>query len=70
MAKQLFDYALRRVTSSGRDLPVNCAQNIKEFHDKCRQIRIEVPRSALYSMDQTSVYLDSPSDYITNTNKY
>ena len=55
---------LRRITSSGRDLPTNCGVVIAAFF----RSNIEIFRAAkfnrdlLMNMDETSVYVDFPPD--------
>jgi len=52
---------LRRVTTSGRELPKNGKDTVLEFISTCSNhiVNNQVPLSEIYNMDQTSVYLDS-----------
>ena len=49
----------RRVSSSGRELPKNCKKIIELFLQDCSKFN-EVCTSAIYNMDEASIYLDSP----------
>ena len=50
---------MRRVTSSGRDQPVNFEVAIRDFLAACGSFRLPAfIRKALANMDQTSIYLD------------
>ncbi len=56
--------SLRRITTSGRDLPNDANSIINEFIRTCKQqIGSITNLSNIINMDETSVYLDSPSSY-------
>ena len=52
---------LRRITTSGRDLPKNAKDIVHEFLGACSNhiVNNGVSSGEIYNMDQTSVYLDS-----------
>lgn len=54
------NFSLRRISTSGRNLPENCVQIINQFLSSCSP-RILGPKSGIFNMDETSIYLDSPS---------
>ena len=56
---------LRRVTTTGRDLPVNCNQIIAEFLNKAAEVfrKHHFDTKKILNMDETSIYLDCPSRY-------
>lgn len=56
----------RRITTSGRALSLNTAQNIRDFVAQCAEFRVRnFDLRTLVNMDETSIYLDDPS--INNT---
>ena len=60
------NYSLRRITTTGRDLPTNCLETINNFHKECAVYFIddtEFDPNGLVNMDETSVYIDKPSNY-------
>jgi hypothetical protein len=59
------NYTLRRITTTGRDLPTNTMEIIKKFFSDCQKITSAIGFSAnqLVNMDETSIYLDSPTNY-------
>jgi hypothetical protein len=60
------NYALRRITTTGRDLPSDFLETIVQFHKDCEINFIdddEFDANALINMDETSVYVDKPSNY-------
>ena len=60
------NYSLRRITTTGRDLPTNCLETINNFHKECAVYFIddaEFDPNGLVKMDETSVYIDKPSNY-------
>ncbi|RNA08703.1 fukutin isoform X4, partial [Brachionus plicatilis] len=54
---------LRRITTTGRDLPHNSQAVIKEFIDNCNDLFTNVNRAQIVNMDEIGVYLDIPSNY-------
>ena len=54
------NYTLRRITTTGRDLPSDFLETIVQFHKDCE---INFIDNALINMDETSVYIDKPSNY-------
>lgn len=54
---------LRRITTTGRDLPHNSQAVIKEFIDNCNNLFTNVNRAQIVNMDEIGVYLDIPSNY-------
>jgi hypothetical protein len=52
------NYTLRRISTTGRDF----LETIVQFHKDCE---INFIDNALINMDETSVYVDKPSDLIT-----
>ena len=60
------NYTLRRITTTGRDLPKDFLETINQFHQDCALNSIdddEFDLNALINMDETSIYLDKPSNY-------
>ena len=60
------DYTLRRITTTGRDLPSDFLETIEKFHKECEFNFIdddEFDPNALINMDETSIYIDKPSNY-------
>ena len=55
---------LRRITSKGRSLPQNSIETINQFISKCADETSGVNKDEIYSMDETTIYLDSPSKKI------
>ncbi|CAF1149533.1 unnamed protein product, partial [Brachionus calyciflorus] len=56
---------LRRITTSGRDLPYNTIEIVRIFFTEC-QILVNSPDfepGFILNMDETSIYLDFPSNY-------
>ena len=54
---------LRRVTTTGRELPRKAPQTINNFLNEC-SAKFQVDgfdRKCLLNMDETSIYIDSPS---------
>ena len=58
-----FDYTLRRITSVGRELPVNFKDVIENILSFCADNILNRERSSVFNMDETCVYLDSPGKY-------
>lgn len=54
---------LRRITTTGRDLPTNTLDTIKEFVNKYHLLNSENPYRFYINGDETAIYLDSPSNY-------
>jgi transposase-like protein len=54
------DLVIRRVSSSGRVLPQNNINNIKEFIKTANNECVNKHKSAIFNLDQTSIYLDMP----------
>jgi len=60
------NYTLRRITTTGRELPKDFLETINQFHQDCELNFIdddEFDLDALLNMDETSIYLDKPSKY-------
>ncbi len=60
------NFTLRRITTTGRDLPSDFLETIVQFHKDCEIIVIdddEFYANALINMDETIVYVDKPSNY-------
>ena len=60
------NYKLRRITTTGRDLPKDFLETINQFLQDCALNFIdddEFDLNALINMDETSIYLDKPSNY-------
>lgn len=52
----------RRITTSGRALPVNSRDTIRMFLEQCGRFRVNnFDRRILLNMDETSIYLDDSS---------
>ena len=53
------------MTTTGRELPNNAVALIKSFLAEAARIRIEMNYifNKIYNMDETSIYLDYPSNY-------
>ncbi len=58
---------LRRVTSGGKQLPLNTKQIISDFHDLCKIKRVGLSRASVFNFDETSVQLDQPGNYTYDT---
>ena len=59
-------YTVRRITTTGRDLPKDFLETINEFHKECALNFIdddEFDPNGLINMDETSIYIDKPSNY-------
>ena len=55
---------LRKITSTGRDLPANSPVVIKGFFKNCDKIIEDgYTNDQIINMDETSIYLDFPSNY-------
>ncbi|CAF1027868.1 unnamed protein product [Brachionus calyciflorus] len=60
---------LRRITTSGRELPKNTPTVVKQFFSTCQNI-VNLPTyssNKVINMDESSVYLDFPSNYTYST---
>jgi len=57
--------SLRRITTSGRDLPSDSEELIKSFIDGCcfQILRNNIASNKIVNMDEASIYLDSFSEY-------
>jgi hypothetical protein len=58
-----FNYTRRRLTTSGRELPANSLDVIKKWIDDLQNVLHNVDRAQIINMDETSIYLDAPSNY-------
>ena len=60
------DLVLRRVSSTGRDLPNNCIASISNFYRMITTVIDEYSfvQAQIINMDETACYLDSPSNLI------
>ena len=58
---------LRRITSGGKQLPINSKEIINEFHENCQNKRIGRSRSQIYNFDETNIQFDSPGNYTYDT---
>ena len=59
-------FVLRRITTTGRDLPENSIDTILKFLIGMRKLFIDIEDfdlDSLINMDETSIYLDFPSNY-------
>jgi hypothetical protein len=56
-------YSLRRISSKQKELPMDISNVINKFHSECREKRVYFSPGAILNADETSVDLDSPSDY-------
>ena len=58
-------WVLRRITTSGRDLPDNSIETILNFLVEMKQHFIDgkIDFDWIVNMDETSIYLDFPSNY-------
>lgn len=56
-------FVLRRVTSSGRDLPKNSPEILRKFIANAAQTVSKSSLSEIYNMDETCIYLDAPGIY-------
>ena len=54
---------LRRITTTGRDLPTNSANIIRNFIDDCSNRFTNINRAQIINMDEIAVYIDYPSNY-------
>ena len=55
------NFSLRRITSTGRDLPSETRTTIRHFLGDCRELATE--RASIYNMDEISIDLDAPCIY-------
>jgi hypothetical protein len=55
------EYSLRRINSTGKDLPKDISANIHKFHNNCQVKRAKYTRSQIYNWDESFVQLDSPA---------
>ena len=60
-----FNKTFRRVTKTGRDLPINYSQTIANFLNQTQVVfrNQHFDRSKIFNMDETTIYLDCPSRY-------
>jgi hypothetical protein len=56
---------IRRITTTGRDFPKDAIKSIKTFFSECQQMvnHNSFNSNQLINMDETSIYLDYPSNY-------
>lgn len=56
---------LRRITTTGRDLPRDALNTIRTFMNHCQVMRdmSNYSREIVLNADETTIYLDSPSNY-------
>jgi len=54
---------LRRITTTGRDLPTNTLETVKTFINKYHGLNSENPYRFYINGDETAIYLDAPSNY-------
>lgn len=57
------NFVLRRITTSGRDLPNNSREIVLDFINKCRYELVNTQRSSVINLDETSIYLDAKCNY-------
>jgi hypothetical protein len=57
------NFALRRITTTGRDLPSDCISVIQKFIDDCTNKFTNFNRAQIINMDEIAVFLDHPSNY-------
>jgi len=58
----------RRITTSGRDLPRNAGQLVRDLLESSSKYRTpDFSRQSLVNMDETSIYLDDSSLYLKFT---
>ena len=60
------NYTLRRIKTTGRDLPKDFLETINQFHQDCALNFInddEFDPNTLVHMDETKIYIDKPSTY-------
>ena len=56
------NFVVRRITTSGRDLPKNSDKLVQDFLNECKQ-KFQLDNfnlDAVLNMDETSIYLDAP----------
>ncbi len=58
-------YTLRRITTTGRELPSTTIEIIKKFFSDWQKITnsFEFSRDKIVNMDETAIYLDNPTNY-------
>ncbi len=54
-------YTLRRITTTGRELPADCLEKVAEFLNECE--RLIVGLNSIINMEKTGIYLDSASNF-------
>jgi transposase-like protein len=55
---------LRRITTTGARKPKNFVQTVQNFVDDCESNFSSINRDAIFNMDETAIYLDSPSKFL------
>ena len=56
-----FNFTLRRISSTGRQLPTNIKEIIQDHLKTCADDMAGRDRSEVFNFDETCVYLDNPS---------
>lgn len=56
-------FTLRRVTTTGKEMPENTLEIIKKHLNECEQLLTGIDRNQIINMDETAIYLDSASNY-------
>ncbi|CAF1085979.1 unnamed protein product [Brachionus calyciflorus] len=59
------NFTLRRITTSGRELPKDSINIIKSFFTECQKVTNEsdFEPEILFNMDETTIYLDFPTNF-------
>ena len=55
-------FTLRRVTTTGREMPENTLEILLKHLDECEKLLTGIDRNQILNMDETSIYLDSASN--------
>ena len=59
-------FVLRRITTTGRELPENCIETILSFISQMEKLfgsEEDVNFDSIINMDETCIYIDMPSNY-------
>ncbi len=55
-------FTLRRVTTTGREMPENTLEILLKHLDECEKLLTGINRNQILNMDETSIYLNSASN--------
>lgn len=58
-----FNLCQRRITSSGRKLPSDCINIIKEYLNSIQEKVKNYPPNCIFNFDESSFYMDAVGNY-------